>query len=92
MQDDGEVFVAGPGQSFPLIQYALQYAMNQCGVTTPQTFQWASFCSKDVIDGFGGGACAVFPDRIVEFSTTDAVYLITNQELTATGLIPNAKN
>lgn len=75
--DDGEVFVSGSGPSFNLIQYALQYAMNKAGIETPQTFEWASVCSKDVAGGFGGGACAVFRDRIVEFSTCDAVRLLT---------------
>lgn len=44
-----------------LIQRCCQATLRQA----PIGFEWACSCSKPRIGEFGGGACAIFPDRIV---------------------------
>lgn len=48
-----------------LIQHCCQATLREA----PIGFEWACSCSKPRIGEFGGGACAIFPDRIV-FSNT----------------------
>ena len=51
-----------------LIQRACQTSL----VRSPVGFEWSLSCSRPRTDGFGGGWCAVFHDRI-EFETTGEV-------------------
>lgn len=48
-----------------LIQHCCQTTLCEA----PIGFEWACSCSKPRIGEFGGGACAIFPDRIISNNT-----------------------
>jgi len=61
-----------------LIQRCCQATLRQA----PIGFEWACSCSRARIGEFGGGACAVFPDRIVFHTTAQMLNRALNSEMT----------
>ncbi|MBB5686317.1 hypothetical protein [Sphingobium boeckii] len=59
-------------QPYPVAEI-IRHCCQDTLAKTPVGFAWAQSCSRPRVDGFGGGWCAIFCDRIVIETTSDAL-------------------
>ena len=68
--DDGKFWMSATNLNIEAIALLIQTLAPSA---LPVGFEWSNDCSKHRLDGFGGGWCAIFPDRIEIENTGEAL-------------------
>lgn len=93
MEDSGEAFMATVSADLCFEPMAVARLLQRCCqmslAKSPIGFEWSVTCSRQRIDEFGGGWCAVFSDRIECTSTSEALSRVLNRGL-GSGSNPDA--
>ncbi|WBO21744.1 hypothetical protein [Sphingomonas abietis] len=63
---------------FDAIAALIQRCCKTSLAAAPVTFEWGYSCNQARLDGFGGGWCVVFADRIRSGTTADAIDALIN--------------
>lgn len=71
-----------------LLVRVLQHLMCTHGIEGPFGFEWALTCSKPRLDGFGGGAVLIWPDRVRWLSTARWLDELGGEALTVSCISP----